>query len=153
LAAAAAAAAAQGTTPNIDEVIQDTLKDECFEDGHSSNYHVLTSVSDLHTLKEASPYALTHEQLHQQQQQLLHQQQQQLYHHQQQQQQQQHHQQHHHHNNSASSAGGDSPSSSHPLSTLQRFTQLTSANQRDSLSPENDAYFVATQPASSLQNR
>ncbi|EDX12741.1 GD19064 [Drosophila simulans] len=152
-AAAAAAAVAQGTTPNIDEVIQDTLKDECFEDGHSTDYHVLTSVSDMHTLKDASPYALTHEQLHQQQhhhQQQLHhhqQQQQQLYH--QQQQQQQHH---HHHNNSTSSAGGDSPSSSHALSTLQSFTQLTSATQRDSLSPENDAYFAAAQLGSSLQN-
>ncbi|XP_017118947.1 box A-binding factor isoform X3 [Drosophila elegans] len=154
-AAAAAAAAAQGSTPNIDEVIQDTLKDECFEDGHSSNYHVLTSVSDLHPLKEASPvsglYSLTAEQLHQQQQ--LHhqqQQQQQLYHQQQQQQQQQHHH-HHHHNNSTSSAGGDSPSSSHALSNLQSFTQLTSA-QRDSLSPENVGYFGANQLSPSLQN-
>ncbi|XP_039231126.1 box A-binding factor isoform X4 [Drosophila yakuba] len=154
-AAAAAAAAAQGTTPNIDEVIQDTLKDECFEDGHSTDYHVLTSVSDLHTLKDPSPYALTHEQLHQHQQQ---QHQQQLHHQQQQQQQQLYHQQqqqqqhHHHHNNSTSSAGRDSPSSSHALSTLQSFTQLTNASQRDSLSPENDAYFGAAQLGSSLQN-
>uniref|UniRef100_A0A6P4EM07 Box A-binding factor isoform X3 n=1 Tax=Drosophila rhopaloa TaxID=1041015 RepID=A0A6P4EM07_DRORH len=147
-AAAAAAAAAQGTTPNIDEVIQDTLKDECFEDGHSSNYHVLTSVSDLHPLKDASPvpgiYSLTTDQIHQQQQHLHHQQQQQQLYHQQQ-------QQHHHHNNSTSSGGGDSPSSSHALSTMQSFTQLTSA-QRDSLSPENVAYFGATQLSPSMQN-
>ncbi|EDW38093.1 GL12212 [Drosophila persimilis] len=147
--AAAAAAANAHNTPNIDEVIQDTLKDECFDDGHSTSYHMLTSVSDLHSLKDPSPtiYSLTHQQ---QQQQL----QQQLYHHQQQQQQQQqqqhlqqqqqqHQQQHHHHNNSASSVGGDSPSSSsHALSTLQSFTQLTSAGHRDSLSPEqHGGYF------------
>ncbi|XP_022216337.2 box A-binding factor isoform X5 [Drosophila obscura] len=146
--AAAAAAANAQNTPNIDEVIQDTLKDECFDDGHSTSYHMLTSVSDLHSLKDPSPtiYSLSHQQ--QQQQQL----QQQLYHHQQQQQQQQqqhlqqqqqHQQQHHHHNNSASSAGGDSPSSSsHAFSTLQSFTQLTSSGHRDSLSPEQQGgYF------------
>ncbi|XP_017140678.1 box A-binding factor isoform X2 [Drosophila miranda] len=148
--AAAAAAANAHNTPNIDEVIQDTLKDECFDDGHSTSYHMLTSVSDLNSLKDPSPtiYSLTHQQQQQQlQQQLYHhqqqQQQQQQQQHLQQQQQQQHQQQHHHHNNSASSVGGDSPSSSsHALSTLQSFTQLTSAGHRDSLSPEqHGGYF------------
>ncbi|XP_020818305.1 box A-binding factor isoform X2 [Drosophila serrata] len=109
-AAAAAAAAAQNSAPTINEVIQDTLKDECFDNGHNGNYHVLTSVSDLHTLKEASPvpgiaYALTHDQ------------------------------------------------SAHALSSMQSFTQLTSATHRDSLSPaEHGGYFGATQLSPSLQN-
>ncbi|XP_070137086.1 box A-binding factor isoform X4 [Drosophila bipectinata] len=142
-AAVAAAAAAHHSTSNIDEVIQDTLKDECFDDAHSTSYHMLTSVADLQTLKDNSPvsaiYALTQEQL-------LHQQQQQQLHHQQQHQQQQLYHQHHHHNTSTSSAGGDSPSSA-----LQSFTQLTTAAQRDSLSPAEHGYFGATQLSPSLQ--
>ncbi|XP_023035426.1 box A-binding factor isoform X2 [Drosophila willistoni] len=147
-AAATAAAAATAVssslthgTSNIDEVIQDTLKDECFDDAHSSSFHMLTPVSDLQNLKDPNSaiYALSHEQLLQQ-------------HHQQQQLHLQHHQPHPHqissnnNNNSASSVGGDSPSPTTALSTLQSFTQLNGAGHPresyGSISPEHSSYFT-----------
>ncbi|EDW83433.2 uncharacterized protein Dwil_GK22843 [Drosophila willistoni] len=135
-AAATAAAAATAVssslthgTSNIDEVIQDTLKDECFDDAHSSSFHMLTPVSDLQNLKDPNSaiYALSHEQLLQQ-----HHQQQQI--------------SSNNNNNSASSVGGDSPSPTTALSTLQSFTQLNGAGHPresyGSISPEHSSYFT-----------
>ena len=149
------------TPSNIDEVIQDTLKDECMDE-HSAIYYTLTAVPDHQSLKEQFA---NHSSL--QQQIITHDQLLQHHHHNQ----QQHHHSHQHsnsiialnnshpHNNSASSAGGDSPHSglSHSAGgggsdaqTLHNFTQLTNASsvQRDiygDLTPEHTplSYYAA----------
>lgn len=105
-----------GATPSsIDEVIQDTLKDECLEDHHTGvSYCTLTTVPDLkdayhhsHILSSTEQHVLTPSQLHQL------------------------HVNTHHHNNSVSSGGGSpSPTSlSHGGTTgdVSSFTQLTNA--------------------------
>ncbi|XP_039963435.1 GATA zinc finger domain-containing protein 7 isoform X4 [Bactrocera tryoni] len=106
-----------GAAPSsIDEVIQDTLKDECLEDHHTGvSYCTLTTVPDLkdayhhtHMLGAAEQQVLTPTQLHQL-----------------------HVNTHQHHNNSVSSGGGSpSPTSlSHggTAGDVSSFTQLTNA--------------------------
>ncbi|XP_054726593.1 GATA zinc finger domain-containing protein 7 isoform X3 [Anastrepha obliqua] len=104
-----------GAAPSsIDEVIQDTLKDECLEDHHTGvSYCTLTTVPDLkdayhhqHMLAAAEQQVLTPTQLHQL------------------------HVATHLHNNSVSSGGGSpSPTSlSHGgAADVSSFTQLTNA--------------------------
>uniref|UniRef100_A0A034V4M6 PDZ and LIM domain protein Zasp n=2 Tax=Bactrocera dorsalis TaxID=27457 RepID=A0A034V4M6_BACDO len=106
-----------GAAPSsIDEVIQDTLKDECLEDHHTGvSYCTLTTVPDLkdayhhtHMLGTVEQQVLTPTQLHQL-----------------------HVNTHQHHNNSVSSGGGSpSPTSlSHggAAGDVSSFTQLTNA--------------------------
>nr|XP_036233334.1 GATA zinc finger domain-containing protein 7 isoform X4 [Bactrocera oleae] len=106
-----------GAAPSsIDEVIQDTLKDECLEDHHTGvSYCTLTTVPDLkdayhhsHMLSSTEQQVLTSTQLHQL-----------------------HVNTHQHHNNSVSSGGGSpSPTSlshSGTAGDVASFTQLTNA--------------------------
>ncbi|XP_065365770.1 box A-binding factor isoform X2 [Calliphora vicina] len=135
------------TPTSIDEVIQDTLKDECLEDHHNGvSYLTLSSVVDhsgnlAHELTHLPSIAPAHMQTSSPH----------------------HHLQsiHHlHHNNSASS-GADSPSPTSALSqsgdmaTLQSFTQLTNASgvgHRDIYTmltgPEQTQLFNFTSPPS-----
>lgn len=118
------------TPTSIDEVIQDTLKDECLDDHHTGvSYLTLSSVVDVQSLKDSYHSAnLAHELTHLPSIAPAHMQTSSPHHHLQ--------TLHHlpaHHNNSASS-GANSPSPSSALSqsgdmaTLQSFTQLTNAS-------------------------
>ncbi|XP_046804054.1 probable serine/threonine-protein kinase DDB_G0282963 isoform X3 [Lucilia cuprina] len=129
------------TPSSIDEVIQDTLKDECLEDHHTGvSYLTLSSSVDVQSLKDTYHSTNLTELTHLPSIAPAHMQTSSPHHHLQ--------SIHHlHHNNSASS-GADSPSPSSALSqsgdmaTLQSFTQLTNA----SAAGHRDIYTMLTGP-------